>query len=260
METYDSLPFDSNNSLLANSDPILTTAVGSGGLLFGGINNDILTPTTFNLVFTGAGVDTVEAGAESGDNRIYTGSGGDLLNAGNNDRLLGGAGNDTLDAGEGENNRLYAGAGNDRLLAGNGGNFLVGGVGNDEFWLAENNLPQSRNTIVDFEDEIDRLVIADVAEVTTFADLTLTDTEDGVVIKVGEDEIALLLGINSSNLTSSDFRFSAAIPSSLPVEISPTNGEEMVNLTRETIVRFPETINPTSVNSESFYLIANGTH
>ncbi|WP_017719654.1 Ig-like domain-containing protein [Kamptonema formosum] len=42
------------------------------------------------------------------------------------------------------------------------------------------------------------------------------------------------------------------------VEISPSNGEGMVGLNRETIVRFGEKVDPATVNSDSFYLIANG--
>ncbi|KHG41357.1 hypothetical protein OA07_11900 [Aphanizomenon flos-aquae 2012/KM1/D3] len=43
-----------------------------------------------------------------------------------------------------------------------------------------------------------------------------------------------------------------------PLEISPTNGEEMVGLNRETVVRFGKKIDPTTVKDDSFYLIANG--
>ncbi|GGA04626.1 hypothetical protein CYANOKiyG1_16940 [Okeania sp. KiyG1] len=42
------------------------------------------------------------------------------------------------------------------------------------------------------------------------------------------------------------------------VEISPTNGEDMVALTRETVVRFGKEVQPKTVNNKSFYLIANG--
>ncbi|GCL35462.1 hypothetical protein SR1949_05570 [Sphaerospermopsis reniformis] len=43
-----------------------------------------------------------------------------------------------------------------------------------------------------------------------------------------------------------------------PLEISPNNGEEMVGLNRETVVRFGKKIDPTTVKDDSFYLIANG--
>lgn len=51
--------------------------------------------------------------------------------------------------------------------------------------------------------------------------------------------------------------FEVAKPAAIE-SLSPANGEEQVSLTRETIVRFDETIDPTTINSESFYLIANG--
>jgi Ca2+-binding RTX toxin-like protein len=209
MEINDSLPFNGQNPLESSSDITLSniaSAAGSGGFLFGEIGNDTLTPTNFNLVFAGDGNDTVEATAESGDNRIYSGNGNDLLNAGNNDRVFGGTGNDTLNAGEGENNRLYAGEGDDKLFAGNGNNILVGGTGIDRFWLAENNLPQAQNTILDFEVGVEKLVFTDVAEVTEFDDLTLTDTADGVLIQVGEKDRALLLGVSEDDLSEGDFR------------------------------------------------------
>ena len=48
-------------------------------------------------------------------------------------------------------------------------------------------------------------------------------------------------------------------PETMPVvEVSPANGSEMVNLTRETVVRFGEKVDPATVNDESFFLIANG--
>lgn len=41
-------------------------------------------------------------------------------------------------------------------------------------------------------------------------------------------------------------------------EISPANGEEMVGLERETIVRFDDRVDPATVTANSFYLIAKG--
>jgi hypothetical protein len=59
---------------------------------------------------------------------------------------------------------------------------------------------------------------------------------------------------NSADSTALDW----TIDTESAIEISPTHGEEMVNLTRETIVRFKQKIDPTTVNEDSFYLIANG--
>lgn len=42
------------------------------------------------------------------------------------------------------------------------------------------------------------------------------------------------------------------------ISISPSNGTDLVSLTRETVVRFDDAIDPATVNNESFYLVANG--
>ncbi|MDJ0658213.1 MAG: Ig-like domain-containing protein [Crocosphaera sp.] len=49
----------------------------------------------------------------------------------------------------------------------------------------------------------------------------------------------------------------AVAPPSI-TEITPTDGSEMVSLTRETVVRFNVEIDPNTVTEESLYLIANG--
>lgn len=41
-------------------------------------------------------------------------------------------------------------------------------------------------------------------------------------------------------------------------EISPADGEEMVNVTRETVIRFNEPMDPESIRLDSFRLVANG--
>ncbi|MEM1227951.1 MAG: dockerin type I domain-containing protein, partial [Planctomycetota bacterium] len=51
--------------------------------------------------------------------------------------------------------------------------------------------------------------------------------------------------------------FTVADPTGV-VEISPANGEELVNVKRETIVRFDEPVDPATVTDASFYVIANG--
>lgn len=52
-------------------------------------------------------------------------------------------------------------------------------------------------------------------------------------------------------------QFTVADPTGIS-QISPARGERMVNVTRETIIRFDEPIDPTTVTQESFYLVANG--
>ena len=79
---------------------------------------------------------------------------------------------------------------------------------------------------------------------------SLTVAEYALTIAAGIGDLA---GNLSPEVQTLEFSIDAA-----PVEISPTNGEEMVTLTRETIVRFNTKVDPTTVNNDSFYLIANG--
>ena len=87
-----------------------------------------------------------------------------------------------------------------------------------------------------------------VAKLTLAAPLTQTSYQ----LALGT-EIKDLAGNAIAENTTLDL--SIAPPS---VTISPSNGEEMVALTRETIVRFNTKIDPSTVNQESFYVIANG--
>ena len=57
-------------------------------------------------------------------------------------------------------------------------------------------------------------------------------------------------------LIQDQFDFSIAQPTAI-AELSPAAGEEMVSLTRETIVRFDTEIDPATITDQSFYLLAN---
>jgi hypothetical protein len=52
--------------------------------------------------------------------------------------------------------------------------------------------------------------------------------------------------------------FGAAIQPARLLATSPANGDQMVNVARETIVRFDERVNPATVTTDSFYLVAKG--
>jgi uncharacterized delta-60 repeat protein len=125
--------------------------------LYGGKGDDSLNGGAGNDVMYGqAGNDTLNG--ELGDDSFYGGSGnntadfsdrtdnlqlhigfGRLGAKGENDyiandieTLIGGSGNDTLNAGTGYD-ELIAGSGNDTLISGHGGATLIGGSGNDLF-------------------------------------------------------------------------------------------------------------------------------
>jgi FKBP-type peptidyl-prolyl cis-trans isomerase len=198
MDIIGSLPLETNSFIFSQS-------------LLGTPNADQLFPTTANLAFSGGGADLLDATGGGGSNRMYGGSDGDELKAGNNDRLFGGGGNDILDASNGTNNRLYGGEGNDILFAGGGRNFVTGGEGTDDFWLVKDNLAPTANTITDFEDGAEVMLISGLTSVTKFEDLILVDNGENTLIqiKIGEEnrDLVLLLGVPTSNLSKADFRF-----------------------------------------------------
>jgi len=126
-----------------------------------------------DVLFTGAGNDVVDAELSSGyDNRIFTGSGADVIYAGSRDVITGGSGDDAISATGGDGNRLsglsgndefiiasasnraLGGAGDDRftILGGAGTNFLNGGAGADQFWLVSEpgDRPAAKQVVMDF--------------------------------------------------------------------------------------------------------------
>ena len=194
------------------------------GLNFAGVNQ---------LIFTGAGNDAVDVplgGADVGSNRIFTGSGADVLDVADNDRVFGGSGDDDLYALDAIGYRLSGGAGNDEFFLGiggralggdgddhfyvgeesrpnfqGGGNLLSGGAGADTFWILTDNptLLETPNTIADFTIGIDKLGILNQGESFGFDDLIFDENQ----IKVGNNPIAVLLGVQTNTLTINDFNF-----------------------------------------------------
>jgi Ca2+-binding RTX toxin-like protein len=172
------------------------------------------------IVFTGAGEDTVDGTGATGNNRLYTSSdndrilaaqrdrvftngGDDQILAASNNRIFAGAGNDLVDTSQGSsNNRLYGQAGDDELFAGNndvllggegedrlfivtqGDNILTGNTGADQFWITTAEVPNSLNTVTDFTSGEDVIGVGGFPELT-FADLTLTQEEADTIISFG---------------------------------------------------------------------------
>ena len=86
------------------------------------INSSTLTTSGNQIIFVGAGNDTVELFDVKGNHFIDGGAGYDLL--------YGGIGQDKIDGGSNADN-LYGGSGNDTLLGSSGDDFLSGQGGND---------------------------------------------------------------------------------------------------------------------------------
>jgi len=173
-----------------------------------------------DLIFTGAGNDEVDTTFAppltlEGQNRIFTGSGSDVLTVTDGDRAFGGSGDDLFEATDAEGYRLSGGAGEDQFFLGVGGralggdgndtfyvgeggdNLLSGGAGADAFWLTSGELPISANTIVDFTLGTDRLGLIGY----TFAELSFNGSD----ILIGGETIATLVGVNAETLTVANF-------------------------------------------------------
>ncbi|WP_416666764.1 alkaline phosphatase [Egbenema bharatensis] len=167
---------------------------------------------TMKAAMTGMDVEDLMAVEDqvlvAGNNEMRFGANGDdvLVSTGSNNRLFGGNGNDTLFAQS--NDTLLGGNGDDVLYSvGTGDNTLVGGLGADQFWVANGSLPEAANTVVDFEAGIDVIGFLGISEVSRFDDLTLTESELGTVISVMEQDVAVLLGVEASAIDSSSFAF-----------------------------------------------------
>jgi glycerophosphoryl diester phosphodiesterase len=174
-------------------------------------------------VFTGAGNDTVDiaiAGSAAGDNRIDVGSGNDTIFVANGDRAFGSVGNDELDATDakdyrisggvgddifylGTDGRALGGDGNDQFFVGSGGNNLLsGGGGIDQFWIANAEIPDAANTILDFQVGTDVIGIQGAASLgISAASLVLTQVGADTSISFAGQTLATLKSIQSSSLT-----------------------------------------------------------
>ncbi|MEO1131328.1 MAG: phytase [Cyanobacteria bacterium J06639_1] len=189
--------------------------------IFGGSDSDELTAGRGDRIMGGRGDDTLESSVGTG-NRLYGEEGNDELFAGEGDRLFGGEDDDLLDSSAGSGgNRLYGEEGNDtfflgegdRAIAGDGddrifvtdsgNNILTGGLGSDQFWIANGELPLGINTITDFELGTDVLGLGGLG--LTFADVELSQDGRDAVVGVGGQAIAALTDIAIGGLDTSSF-------------------------------------------------------
>ncbi|PHM08364.1 DUF4347 domain-containing protein [Nostoc sp. 'Peltigera malacea cyanobiont' DB3992] len=157
------------------------------------INNNVNGFDDSNDVINGRGI----------YNRIDGKSGNDLLQSsflGGYDTLIGGAGDDTLLGAFGEPDTLIGGAGDDILVTGSGThyNILTGGSGRDQFIYQPLSDVNAIDTITDFDQSQDKLVLTDL-----FKSLGYTGSNpilDGNLQFVQSDTYTLVnVGANSSN-------------------------------------------------------------
>ena len=188
-------------------------------VVIGGLGSDML--------FGHGGDDTIEGAA--GNDVIEAGDGADSVDGGEgHDWLMGGAGNDTLRGGEGHDaiaghagddslsgdegdDALDGGAGNDTLEGGSGNDTLWGDEGSDSFVVESGN---GHDVVGDFAAGSDRIDLSAFTSVWRFEDLTLRQTEDGVVLDLEHDGggTVLLLDVRLESLSAEDFVLSPPPP------------------------------------------------
>jgi Ca2+-binding RTX toxin-like protein len=174
-----------------------------------------------NTLFTGAGDDQVDVALSSGfENRIFTGSGADAIQAGSRDVITGGSGDDQIWAIEGDGNRLsgglgddtiylgsaanraLGGAGNDKfyVLEGAGTNYLNGGAGADQFWLVSEigDLPAAKQFVMDFKVGEDKVGLQGVA----FSSLSFSQVGSDTLLKVAGVEVGHFTNLSAASLNS----------------------------------------------------------
>ena len=167
-------------------------------------------------VSAGAGDDTVRGG--EGDDVIRGGSGDDELRGeGGKDAIRGGSGDDEIYGGS-ESDTLMGDAGADTISGGSGDDFIVGGSGNDTltggsgedtFVFGGNS---GSDTITDFNVSEDTIDLTMVSTQIGYADLTITDTNNGVTITHSAFGTITLTGVTASQLSAGNFNFPDATP------------------------------------------------
>ncbi|MFN6483350.1 MULTISPECIES: esterase-like activity of phytase family protein [unclassified Nostoc] len=212
------------DTVLVGSDSSVSTEEGNDRIFIG--QNGPAQNTTAD---GGNGNDVITVVEASGSNNLLGAAGDDTLTVieGSRQSLFGGSGNDTLTSG-GSNNRLYGGSGDDKLFSNvndslfggdgddvlfagqQGGNRLSGGAGADQFWIANASLPTSKNIVTDFAISTDKIGLGGIG-VTQFSALTLLQQGSDTLVKIGNTELASLLGITSTNLTANDFVLSTSV-------------------------------------------------
>jgi ELWxxDGT repeat protein len=134
--------------------------------------------------------------SDTGNDNLIGGNGKDTLNSGNgNDTLWGGNGNDILRARSGDD--ILTGGSDNDLLDGGIGNDTLDGLSGDDIFVLKSGAGADR--ILDFNLGSDRLGLAKGLQ---FDDLSFV----GQTILAGEEVLVTFDGINTEQLTSSDFK------------------------------------------------------
>ena len=136
--------------------------------------------------------------SNNGEDTVSGGKGGDYIFGGaDNDLLYGDNGDDIIKGGAGYD-LIFGGSGNDTLKGEGESDLLYGNDGADIFIL-----DFSMDTILDFEDDLDRLYLTNGIK---FRELSFTEQENiGVEISANGQVIANMMGISVDLITNADF-------------------------------------------------------
>ena len=144
--------------------------------------------------------------ALGGDDTVFGGGGDDSIRGGEGrDSLLGDAGNDWV-VGGADNDTLYGGAGADALNGGLGDDTLTGGADADTFYF---NGAFGTDTITDFTDGEDTIDLTAMTDITGFGDLTISaDGTDAVIDLTSQGGGTIRLeSFDVNDLDADDFNF-----------------------------------------------------
>lgn len=164
-----------------------------------------------DLIIAGSGADNVRGGG--GEDTIRGGGGADIIaGGGRNDLINGGGRGDSLRGGGGSDTIL--GRGGDDLMDGGGGDdLLTGGGGADRFRSSV-----GEDTITDFNLAADLLDYSTNSTVTSIVDLTLTDTEIGLIVEDANGRRFILENVASDSFSETNLIFT---PFALPQAPAP---------------------------------------
>jgi Ca2+-binding RTX toxin-like protein len=122
-----------------------------------------------------------------------------ILDGRSGDDKISGMGGDDILLGGDDDDLLRGGTGNDTLFGGKGNDTLIGGQGQDTFVLAPKT---GLDRIRDFEVGVDAIGLV---RGLTFDNLTIEQTARGALIRAGNDQLAVLQGVQANQISAQDF-------------------------------------------------------
>ncbi|MEO1760902.1 MAG: alkaline phosphatase [Cyanobacteria bacterium J06629_18] len=136
-------------------------------------------------VFAGAGNDEIDLAFGGNNNRVDAGSGDDVVYLNSQNRALGGEGDD-------------------KFFASGGGNTISGGEGADQFWIVSGEIPETANTIVDFEAGTDVIgILGSESLGISSSTLELTEMEGDTKIAFDGNTLAMINGVTGLDVSQS---------------------------------------------------------